>query len=120
MALLPMMWNLDNDLLSMKVLIYVEGISDRLLLEQYCHKLKCEGIITSDWEIECKDVGGWTKIDSDKGEVYRNNMKRNTSAHGKNLLVFDADENPCTRRNEIMSWHKKYGIDFELFLLPNN
>lgn len=102
----------------MKAAVFVEGISDKLLVEQYCDKLKREGFINADCELEVNNIGGWTKIDSPEGEQYINMMKRNVE--GKNLLIFDADQDPESRKNEIEKWKNKYSIDFELFLFPNN
>lgn len=102
----------------MKVYIFVEGFSDKRLIEQYCSVLKSAGQINADVDIEVQKVGGWTTIDSPSGEVYRNNMKRNSS--GKNLIIFDADDDPVKRIADILSWKQKYNIDFELFLFPNN
>lgn len=102
----------------MKVYIVVEGVSDQRLIEQYCSVLKSDGQINADVEIEVQRVGGWTAIDSPSGEVYRNNMKRNSS--GKNLIIFDADADPVQRKSDILAWKQKYDIDFDLFLFPNN
>lgn len=102
----------------MKAYIVVEGVSDKRLIEQYCSVLKSAGQIKADVEIEVQKVGGWTTIDSPSGEVYRNNMKRNTS--GKNLIIFDADADPVQRSSDILTWKQKYNINFELFLYPNN
>lgn len=102
----------------MKAYIVVEGVSDQRLIEQYCSVLKSAGQINTDVEIEVQRVGGWTTIDSPSGEVYRNNMKRNSS--GKNLIIFDADTDPVQRKSDILAWKQKYDIDFDLFLFPNN
>lgn len=102
----------------MKAYIVVEGISDQRLIEQYCSVLKSTGQINADVEVEVQIVGGWTTIDSPSGEVYRNNMKRNSC--GKNLIIFDADTDPVQRKSDILAWKQKYDIDFDLFLFPNN
>lgn len=102
----------------MKAYIIVEGVSDKILIEQYCAILKSAGQINADVEIEVHKVGGWNTIDSPSGESYRNNMMRNSS--GKNLIIFDADADPVKRNAEILAWKQKYNIDFELFLFPNN
>ena len=52
-------------------------------------------------------------------------MKANTSNGIANLVIFDADfpENGGgfgDRKNEIEDWKTKHGLDFELFLFPNN
>ena len=102
----------------MKTIIFVEGISDERLIKQYCRKLQEMDLVGSSIEIEVKSVNGWATMDSNKGEAFRNNLKRNKE--GNNLLIFDADKDPITRREEILGWKKKYGIDFELFLFPND
>lgn len=102
----------------MKAYIFVEGVSDKRLIEQYCSVLKSAGQINKDVEIEVQKVRGWTTIDSPSGEVFRNIMKRNSS--GKNLIIFDADIDPVQRSLDILAWKQEYGIDFELFLFPNN
>lgn len=102
----------------MKVIIFVEGITDERLISQYCKKLQNEGLISTDLELEVKSVNGWTTIDSEKGASFRNLLIRNES--GKNFLIFDADADPESRRQEILEWKTKYSIDFELFLFPTN
>lgn len=39
---------------------------------------------------------------------------------GINLVIFDADEDPEARCNELLAIKEEYGVEFELFLLPNN
>ncbi|OAV70736.1 hypothetical protein Barb6_01641 [Bacteroidales bacterium Barb6] len=65
---------------------------------------------------------GWTNILSKKeqGEDIREKMKLNTDIGGANLVIFDADNDFITRKKEIESWRKQYGLTFELFLFPNN
>ena len=43
-----------------------------------------------------------------------------TDQGGINLVIFDADNNFETRRASILEWKKQNGLEFELFLLPNN
>lgn len=102
----------------MKANIFVEGVSDKRLLQQLCDTLSSQGELQPGLVVEVFNVNGWTSIDSDKGEQYRIIMKRNDK--GKNLIVFDADEDPVKRRNDILAWKTKYGIDFEVFLFPND
>ena len=52
-------------------------------------------------------------------------FKDNTIAGGKNLLIFDADTisnqgGYTVRSNDIFTQKQTLGIDFELFLWPNN
>lgn len=102
----------------MKTIIFVEGTTDERLIRQYCTKLQKENLISAELDIEVLSVNGWTTIDSDKGESFVNILKRNSE--GVNLLIFDADANPESRRLEILDWKQKYSIDFELFLFPDN
>lgn len=126
--------------------IFAEGISDSRLLAQLCVILQHESKIKSDYVIKvydkenvfifdynkpeggkCKNednyeseiriynIGGWLKIKGKGSDIYINYIKRY-----KSLIVFDADEDPVKRRNDILAWKEKYGIDFELFLFPND
>ncbi|MCQ2232228.1 MAG: hypothetical protein MJZ30_10315 [Paludibacteraceae bacterium] len=99
-----------------KAELFVEGKSDKLLVEQYCGKLLKEQLINYEVEVHC--TGGWHVIGSPQGESFRNIMKRN--AAGKNLLILDADEQPSQRVADILQWKTLYQIDFELFLFPDN
>ena len=47
-------------------------------------------------------------------------MRKNTNQGGVNLVIFDADENPEARRKELLAIKDEFGVEFELFLLPNN
>lgn len=98
--------------------IFVEGESDiRLIGQAVCHwfgySLKKE---------ELKKTDGWTIIqsDSEKGEALRQQMKYHSDNGGINLMVFDADNNIEQRRNEILRWKEEFGLEFELFLFPDN
>ena len=99
--------------------IFVEGIADGKFLKDYISYIKPGYEMSKETII---DTGGWTHIDSQKakGEGIQNQMKQNTECGGTNLVIFDADKDFNTRKQEIESWKSKYKIDFELFLLPNN
>jgi hypothetical protein len=47
-------------------------------------------------------------------------MKQNIDNGGINLVIFDADKDFESRKQEIENWKSKYGLAFELFLFPNN
>lgn len=69
-------------------------------------------------KIEC--VGG-----KDKLKTVSNIMKDNILEGGKNIVLFDADSESNgggfeKRRKELLASFKKYSIDAELFLFPNN
>lgn len=99
--------------------IFVEGTADVKFLEDYIN------YIASVFEIDKEtiiDTGGWTNIDSQKGkgESIQNQMRQNTDNGGINLVVFDADKDFNSRKQEIETWKTKYNLAFELFLLPDN
>lgn len=52
--------------------------------------------------------------------VYVNLMKRTVDDGGVNLVIFDADDDCEKRRHEILEWKQRQGVDFELFLLPDD
>ena len=47
-------------------------------------------------------------------------MKRNSDDGGVNLVIFDADDDCEKRRKELLEWKNKVGVEFELFLFPND
>ena len=49
-----------------------------------------------------------------------NKMKTMSANGGKNLVIFDADDDVEKRRTELLSWKEKENLDFELFLIPND
>lgn len=102
----------------MKSEIFVEGISDERLISQYCSKLKHDGLIAEGTDIHVQSTGGWDKINSPKGESFVNLMKKNKT--GKNLIIFDADNDSDERRSTILKWKEKFDIEFELFLFPDD
>lgn len=66
-------------------------------------------------------ANGWNKlIAADTEEVYLNMMRRNTANSGITLVIFDADDNYNQREKDILSWRKRNGVEFELFLFPDN
>ena len=60
-------------------------------------------------------TNGWTNIPNNEYE-----FKENTDNGFANLVIFDADEDFETRRKELLAYKEEYGVEFELFLLPNN
>lgn len=44
----------------------------------------------------------------------------NADQGGVNLVIFDADDDYKTRWEELSSLKEQYGVEFELFLFPNN
>ena len=70
-------------------------------------------------EIEIVGTGGYTNLDQ-----FAVQMQRNTDNGIKNLVIFDADfpkEGGFEKRKaELLSVKAEKGVDFELFLFPNN
>lgn len=93
--------------------IYVEGIADVTFIRQYVHHIM--GELIPDERILKLD--GWTNL---KGITWQQRMKTNTANGGVNLVIIDADDDIDARRSDILAWKEQYGLDFELFLLPNN
>ena len=102
-----------------RFLIIVEGEADKKFFWDYFHHLFGEqapkdSIIHSGKD---SDTGGYTKL---KSEEILQAMRKNTNQGGVNLVIFDADENPEARRKELLAIKEEFGVEFELFLLPNN
>ena len=102
-----------------RFLIIVEGEADKKFFWDYFHHLFGEqvpkdSIIHSGKD---SDTGGYTKL---KSEEALQAMRQNTNQGGINLVIFDADENPEARRKELLAIKDEFGVEFELFLLPNN
>ena len=102
-----------------KFLIIVEGEADKKFFENYYHHLFHEkapaGSIIHPGKDD--DTGGYQKL---RKEDAINAMRQNTDAGGKNLVIFDADEDCEARRKELLAIRDEFGVEFELFLLPNN
>lgn len=93
--------------------IFVEGIADEVFFRQYLHHLY--GIIVPNNRIQ--RLNGWTNL---KGSTWQQRMRTNTANGGTNIVIIDADDDIDARRSDIVSWRQQHGLDFELFLLPNN
>ena len=96
-----------------KLLIIVEGDADKKFMEDYYHHLfqtpaPKDGII---------HTGGYKNL---ADEVILRQMQMNTDQGGVNLVIFDADDDYKTRWEELSSLKEQYGVEFELFLFPNN
>ena len=102
-----------------KFLIIVEGEADKKFFENYYHHLFHEKAPTGSIMHPGKDddTGGYTKL---RKEDAINALKQNTDAGGKNLVIFDADDDGESRRMELLAIKEEFGVEFELFLLPNN
>ena len=101
--------------------IFVEGDADKKFLSDYYHHLFSENApknsITHTGELSNEKTGGYRKL---LDEANLLNMRSNIANGGVNLVIFDADEDFENRRKELLAYKEEYGVEFELFLLPNN
>lgn len=99
--------------------IIVEGDADKKFFEDYYHNIFGEkapkGSITHPGKDG--DTGGYQKL---KSEDAIGVMRQNTDMGGINLVIFDADEDTEARRSELLVIKEEFGVEFELFLLPND
>lgn len=93
--------------------LYVEGIADMVFFRQYIQH--CFGILVPEEQIV--NLEGWTNI---KGIAALRRMRSTTDNGGVNIVILDADSDFEARRKEVLDWREQNGVDFELFLLPNN
>ena len=102
-----------------KFQIIVEGTADKKFFEDYYrhlfHENAPEGSITL--PIKGEKAGGYQKLFSENGI---NTLKEGMDYGATNLVIFDADDDIEARRKELLSIRDNYGVEFELFLLPNN
>lgn len=102
----------------MDIKIFVEGIADAKFLKDYVfHKFN-----RSLGENEIIETKGWASISAgdNAGEMLRNKLMLNSDEGGVNLIIFDADSDLSMRREDILGWKDRFGVEFELFLWPNN
>jgi hypothetical protein len=99
--------------------VIVEGDADKKFFEDYFHHLFHEkapkGSITHPGKDG--DTGGYQKL---RSEDAIGALRQNTDMGGINLVVFDADEDAEARRAELLAIKEEFGVEFELFLLPND
>jgi hypothetical protein len=102
-----------------RFLIIVEGDADKKFFQDYFHHLFGEYAPENSIIHPGKngDTGGLGKLQS---EETIQALRQNTDQGGVNLVIFDADENPDKRRADLLSIKEAYGVEFELFLLPND
>ena len=96
-----------------KFLIIVEGEADKKFMEDYYHHL----FQVSAPKNSIIHTGGYKKL---ADEVILRQMQMNTDQGGVNLVIFDADDDYKTRWEELSSLKEQYGVEFELFLFPND
>ncbi len=58
---------------------------------------------------------GWTSL-----HLTKSKFLENTNKGGRNFVFFDGNGNPTKRRSELLEIRQQLGIDFELFLFPND
>ena len=99
--------------------IIVEGDADKRFFEDYYHHLFNEKAPKGSISHPGKDgdTGGYQKL---RSEDAIGTMRQNTDLGGINLVIFDADEDPEARRSELLAIKEEFGVEFELFLLPND
>lgn len=102
-----------------KFQIIVEGTADKKFFEDYYRHLFRENAPDGSITLPIKDdkTGGYQKLFSENGI---NTIKEGMDYGATNLVIFDADDDIEARRRELLSFRDKYGVEFELFLLPNN
>lgn len=93
--------------------IYVEGFADVAFIRQYIHHL---------WNVDVGEnnilsLDGWTNM---KGTTWQQRMRTNTANGVINLVIIDADKDIDARRADILNWKQQNGLEFELFLLPDD
>lgn len=92
--------------------LFVEGKADDKFFRDYTVFLLQDG---NPKELDIIRLDGWTNIPKVEPK-----FKEHTDAGHINLLILDADDNPTQRRHQILEYQDSLGIDFELFLLPND
>ena len=102
-----------------KFQIIVEGVADKKFFVDFYHHLfhaqAPKGSIIHSGKDD--DTGGYQKI---KSEVALQAMRQSSDLGGVNLVIFDADDDIEARRKELLAIKDEFGVEFELFLLPNN
>ena len=96
----------------MTVKVFVEGKADKKFITDYLRHLNIG--YPNNFEI-ISTGGGWTKLPN-----LDNQFIENTNDNGINLIIFDSNNDPKQRRTDILDSKDSLGIDFELFLLPDD
>lgn len=96
-----------------RFLIVVEGLADETFIRQYLHHLFGQEV-SKDYILR---TNGKDNLQSASAI---NRMRSMTDQGGINLVIFDADDDFEARRASILQWKEEKGLEFELFLLPNN
>jgi hypothetical protein len=96
----------------MAVTIFVEGKADKRFIEDFIIHHFSQDIFK---KIKFVDVKG-----KDSVHLVSNEFIKNSDQEGTNLLIFDADSDYAERVEELEKQKQELGIDFELFLFPND
>lgn len=96
-----------------KFLIIVEGEADKKFIKDYYHHL----FQTPAPKDSIIHTGGYKNL---VDEVILQQMQMNADQGGVNLVIFDADSDYKVRWDELSSLKGQNGVEFELFLFPNN
>ena len=94
-------------------LIFVEGIADFKFIQDYVIHLF--GVKLGEDHII--QIGGCNRELLHKSAL---SFKENTNKGGKNLLIFDADDNFEAKLNEIETARTELDLEFDIFLFPNH
>ena len=102
-----------------RFLIIVEGDADKKFFRNYYHHLFGEQAPENSIIHPGKDgdTGGYSKL---KSEEALQALRQNSDQGGVNLVIFDADNDCEARRKELLAVKEEFGVEFELFLLPND
>lgn len=95
------------------ILIFAEGKADIKFLKDY---------ISEVYKIQVNEksfirTGGYTALFKPDNIIQ---MQRNENEGGKNLVIFDTDDDFESRVEYLTKGKCEYEIDFDLFLFPNN
>ena len=106
------------------VKIYIEGKNKKVPESEFLHAiLEHIGIAAEKYELV--HTNGYTSLMDAANGVNVEIMRANSDSGGKNLVVFDADTSANNggfeaRQKELLDKGKALGLEFELFLWPDN
>jgi hypothetical protein len=93
--------------------IFVEGIADARFFKQYIHHLFGEEVADE----RIVPLKRWNNLKTEASVLRMRSMSANGGIH---LVFIDADKDFQNRKVEIEKWKQANGVEFELFILPNN
>jgi hypothetical protein len=95
------------------ILIFAEGKADIKFLKDYISEIYKIPINGKSFI----ETGGYTALFKPDNIIQ---MQRNENEGGKNLIIFDTDDDFELRVEYLTKGKRKYEVDFDLFLFPNN